>query len=192
MKKSDHAIVYTGRSLPYENASESASRGETGMRPRAIRVDVDIKGDKLDAMSRIDFGKPHTIHHNLKVRSFGKVNRESIPHLIYQFDAVWARDVGAKTFQHSIPPASRLASRGAASGDIWRDAYESLIARGYSREQVSEFVKQRYSGAAKTRRITTTVKQAGFDDNLSSQKSSEPSHDSGDGDADSDDAGDDD
>lgn len=58
------------------------------MREHSIRVDPDEREDKLDSMSRIDFGKPHTIHHNLKVRPFGMVNNRWMIHLINQYQAV--------------------------------------------------------------------------------------------------------
>lgn len=150
VKKSDHAIIYTGRYAPVETSIEAPVRGEEGMRPRAIRVDVDRKEDKLDEMSRIDFGKPHTIHHNLKVRSFGKVNRDSLPHLIYQFEAVWSRNDRRKNEQNrasSNPSISDVGPNRTSNnyGDIWKDAYDSLVTKGWSPEQASEFLRSRDS-----------------------------------------------
>ena len=58
------------------------------MRPQSIRVVPDVRDEKLDPMSRIDFGKPHTIHHNLKVRAFGMVGEKSTNDLLNQFKAV--------------------------------------------------------------------------------------------------------
>ena len=148
VKKSDHAIIYTGRDAPHETTEEAAVRGEEGMRPGAIRVDVDTKGDKLDVMSRIDFGKPHTIHHNLKVRSFGKVNRDSRTHLIYQFDAVWDRGQNSQGIQRKLqagnmPLHKKEPDMLKLDGDIWKDAYNSLIAMGYSHDQANEFLKRK-------------------------------------------------
>lgn len=99
VKKSDHAIIYTGKSLPLIGDNEAPSRGEEGMRRHPIRVDSDIKGEKLHDMSRIDFGKPHTIHHNLKVRSFGKVHRDSFASLKYQFGEVWQSELDIRELQ---------------------------------------------------------------------------------------------
>lgn len=145
--KSDHAVIFTGKSPPPETSAEKPARGEPGMRPRAIRVDVDHKFEQLDPMSRIDFGKPHTIHHNLKVRSFGKVNRESMLHLMYQFDAVWRRsetstlpETTAPELPGPNPPPSQHEN---ASGDIWADAYEALVTKGYSPEDARRFLGHR-------------------------------------------------
>lgn len=62
------------------------------MQPYPIRVDPDWKDDKLDALSRLDFGKPATIHHNVKVKSYGMVNRDYIHHLVTQFKNVMLED----------------------------------------------------------------------------------------------------
>lgn len=87
--KSEHAIIYTGKSPPAPMPSEEPVRGELGMRPDAIRVDPDDREDKLDPRSRIDFGKVHTIQHNIKVKSYGKVNDKSLQALIQQFQNCW-------------------------------------------------------------------------------------------------------
>ncbi|KAF2722887.1 hypothetical protein K431DRAFT_221009, partial [Polychaeton citri CBS 116435] len=76
--KSEHAIIHTGSQAPEPLNAELPHRGEAGMRSRAIRVDPDERDTKLDLLSRLDFGKITTIQHNLKVKSFGKVNRASM------------------------------------------------------------------------------------------------------------------
>ena len=82
VKHSDHAIIYSGRDEP------PTMPGESGMQPFAIRVDPDSKGTKLDPLSRIDFGRPCTIHNYMKVKSFGKVNRNSVHNLLTQYRTV--------------------------------------------------------------------------------------------------------
>ena len=110
VKKSDHAIIYSGRNPPASMSSERPARGELGMRSYAIRVDPDKRDEKLDPMSRIDFGKMHTIHHNLKVRPFGMVNDNSISHLLSQFEAVMkdssSRRQSKRSSRANIPSTS--------------------------------------------------------------------------------------
>lgn len=52
------------------------------MRPQAIRVEMDDLTDKLDSLSRLDYGKVYTIQHNIKVKSFVKVNAKSTNALV--------------------------------------------------------------------------------------------------------------
>lgn len=56
-----------------------------------IRVDPDKRDHKLDSMSRIDYGRFFTIQHNIKVKSLGKVNRDSEENLLGQFMEVFER-----------------------------------------------------------------------------------------------------
>lgn len=87
--KSEHAIIHTGRNAPEPMSSEKPVRGEVGMRPEPIRVEPDDREDKLDPRSRIDFGKVHTIQHNIKVRSYGNVHERSMQALQKQFNLCW-------------------------------------------------------------------------------------------------------
>ena len=89
---------------------ELPSRGEAPMRRDAIRVDPDQKDEKLDPMSRIDFGKPQTIQHNLKVKSFGKVNRASMQSLSSQFGEVWLNGVLRGCPQQAVSSLPSFAS----------------------------------------------------------------------------------
>ena len=84
VRKSEHAIIFTGKETPVPQLAEAPARHERGLLPQAIRVDGDDPTQKLDPMSRIDFGKVYTIEHNVKVRSMGKVNRASEGALLYQ------------------------------------------------------------------------------------------------------------
>lgn len=88
-KKSEHAVVYTGRVAPAPLADEAPSRGEQPMLSRPIRVVPDDKSDALEPHSRLDFGKVHTVHHNIKAKAFGMVHRDSLNPLIMHFRQVW-------------------------------------------------------------------------------------------------------
>lgn len=74
VKKSEHAIVYSGKSAPAPDVSELPVRGESGLRRETIRVVVDAPTEALDPMSRLDFGRAHTIQHNVKAKAFGMVH----------------------------------------------------------------------------------------------------------------------
>jgi hypothetical protein len=89
--KSEHGLIYTGIEVPVPLTCELPSRGEKGLRSRPIRVVTDEPGNKLDPMSRIDFAKVHTIHHNLKVAPYGNVHASSREALSSQFSSVWLR-----------------------------------------------------------------------------------------------------
>ncbi|KAK6401681.1 hypothetical protein LTR95_019160, partial [Oleoguttula sp. CCFEE 5521] len=129
--KSDHAIIYSGRKCPDPDPAERPARGEAGMRPAAIRVDPDDKVTKLDPMSRIDFGKVHTVEHNVKVKPFGNVHEGSRIDLERQFDSVWRKD-----------PIARVPQQPSASGpsDISPEALRrwsvALLEKGYTKEEV--------------------------------------------------------
>ena len=79
--KSDHAIIYTGPIAPTPRRGELPGRGEAPMRSIPIRVDLDNATEKLDPMSRINFGGVHLIQHNVKTKSFGVVNKNSLTRL---------------------------------------------------------------------------------------------------------------
>jgi hypothetical protein len=89
VKKSEHAIIYTGRTQPRVRTDEAPRREETGMQSIPIRVDPDNPTDQLDPMSRIHFGGITTIQHNIRVKPFGIVNSASMDDLQYQFRKVW-------------------------------------------------------------------------------------------------------
>lgn len=110
--KSEHAIIYTGRNPPNPMSSEEPVRGEQGMRPDPIRVDPDDKEDKLDPRSRIDFGKVHTIQHNIKVKSYGKVNEKSMQALQKQFNLCWYATSVPMVSPSSPPAPMPSSSRG--------------------------------------------------------------------------------
>ncbi|KAK4506244.1 hypothetical protein PRZ48_004209 [Zasmidium cellare] len=94
--KDEHAIIYTGREPPSLAPQEMPGRTEMAMRPIAIRVVPDDKAETLDPYSRIDFGKVHTIQHNIKVRPFGKVHASSMIALHAQFQQVWTNSASGQ------------------------------------------------------------------------------------------------
>jgi hypothetical protein len=87
--KSEHAIIYTGRTEPRVRTDEMPGPQEAGMLSTPIRVDPDNMTEQMDPMSRLDFGGVTKIHHNLKVKSFGLVNSASMDSLQRQFREVW-------------------------------------------------------------------------------------------------------
>jgi hypothetical protein len=88
VKKSEHAIIHTGRTTPRARHNELPKAGETGMQPIPIRVNPDNPTDKLDPMSRIHFVGITTVEHNVKVKALGFVNPTSIGALNTQFREV--------------------------------------------------------------------------------------------------------
>lgn len=95
--KSEHAIIYTGKNPPPAHQLERPARGESGMRPEAIRVDPDSATDRLDPMSRIDFGGVHQVQHNIKTKSLGVVSRHSVNALQSQFRSVWQEQLRSRS-----------------------------------------------------------------------------------------------
>jgi hypothetical protein len=64
---------------------------ETGMTKQAISVDPSGPDQKLDQMSRINFGKMYTVEHNVKVMSVGKISEGSRHLLVGYFNIEVAR-----------------------------------------------------------------------------------------------------
>ncbi|KAK4544654.1 hypothetical protein LTR36_003903, partial [Oleoguttula mirabilis] len=121
-KKSDHAIIYTGQPAPSPSPQELPQRGESPMRPKAIRVTPDNETDKLSSEARVNFGKIYTIEQNVRVRPFGKVHRDSIQALVYQFNEVWSSSTSsersATTRPSSTPPAVVKHSPSSAGSEV--------------------------------------------------------------------------
>jgi hypothetical protein len=92
VNKSEHCIIYTTRVAPTPRQNELPTRrGEDSMQQVPIRVDPDSPTAPLDEMSRLNLAGVTTVQHNIKVRSFGKVNDRSVRDLLTQFDLVWGR-----------------------------------------------------------------------------------------------------
>ena len=68
-----HAIIYMAGTQPARKASE------VGMTKNPISVDPSQPREKLDQMSRLNFGKIYTVEHNVKVKSVGTITKESMP-----------------------------------------------------------------------------------------------------------------
>jgi len=58
-----------------------------------IRVRGNTHNDRLDARSRINFGKMYTIEHNCKVYDFGNVHEDYLSLLIRNWHYVLKRDI---------------------------------------------------------------------------------------------------
>ncbi|OQN96401.1 hypothetical protein B0A48_17653 [Cryoendolithus antarcticus] len=129
--KSDHAIVYTGRTCPHPRPEEYPARREAPMRPESICVDPDDKSTKLDSMSRLDFGKVDTIQHYVKAKSFGKVNERSLRPLLHQFDNVWR-----KHSDHIITRESSATSPSAFSSGSMQSWKAALLEKGFTEDEV--------------------------------------------------------
>jgi hypothetical protein len=49
---------------------------------KPIAVDKAAEDQKLDRMSRLNYGKIYTVEHNVKVMSVGRVTGDSLPALV--------------------------------------------------------------------------------------------------------------
>ena len=68
-----HAIIYMEGSSPRPTAAEKGM-----MNKRPIAVHAAANDQKLDTMSRINFGKVHTIEHNVKVMNVGRISHDDL------------------------------------------------------------------------------------------------------------------
>ncbi|KAK5719519.1 hypothetical protein LTR15_008043 [Elasticomyces elasticus] len=89
VKKSEHSIIYSHKPVPQPLPSERPERGEAGMRIHAIQVTPDVATEKLDPLLRLDYGKVYTVHHNVKVESYGVVHPNSMDFLLSQWEEVF-------------------------------------------------------------------------------------------------------
>lgn len=74
-----HAIIYMDDESSYQAADE------TDITKRAIMVIPADDDQKLDPMSRLNFGKVHTVEHNVRVMHVGRVDPKSLPY----FEGYW-------------------------------------------------------------------------------------------------------
>ncbi|KAI7366451.1 hypothetical protein KC354_g4127 [Hortaea werneckii] len=130
VRKSDHAIIFTGRSAPQPRQDELPGRDEQPMRGRPICVVADENNASLDPMSRIDLVKIHTINHNLKVKSFGLVHPNYIEALITQFASVWPvlRQPQQQNTTVRQAAAAGVPNNANANSRYWLDRYGQLCA----------------------------------------------------------------
>ncbi|KAK5123697.1 hypothetical protein LTR85_002333 [Meristemomyces frigidus] len=129
VKKADHAIIYTGRHPPAPHPREQPTiAGEAGMQPFPVRVDPDLRDTKLDEMSRIDLSRPHIIQHYQKVKSFGKVNRDSMVHLVTQYHSVSTDESSLSSLRVPLGARASLSSETtAAPMTLAQQAVEALV-----------------------------------------------------------------
>lgn len=153
--KSDHAIIHTGRTTPSPAEAERPGRGEPSMQPYAIRVDPDVSCARLDVMSRINFAETHTIQHYAKVKPFGKVNRDSVVHLLTQYrllnfnsgPTASLQPAGSQSSLQSLSrlhvqfPSSSLSSPVALSQTVTQRAIHDLMTMGWSLEDAVGVVR---------------------------------------------------
>ena len=76
-----HAVAYM-KGNQTEPLSEELRRG---IHLEPICIIPSSPDQKLDQMSRINFGKPYTIEHNVKVMNVGRVDPDSMPRLLAYF-----------------------------------------------------------------------------------------------------------
>ena len=112
--KSEHSIIYSGKTPPQPFDDEAPRRGEQGMRPDAIRVNPDDRADQLHPRSRIDYGKVYTIEHNIKVKPYGQVHPGSEAALRHQFLNVWLGENAASAVARSSTDSSNANNSAAA------------------------------------------------------------------------------
>lgn len=134
IKASDHAIIYSGRVAAEPLPEEGL------MQPFAIRVDADRNDEKLDPLSRVDFGRPQTIQHYAKVKSFGMVNSDSVANLVSQW-----RNVNLEDTRHASP--EKVAERrpggttSSSSSSQYHRAYNDLVKMGWIHDDVIKFLE---------------------------------------------------
>ncbi|KAF7185734.1 hypothetical protein HII31_12965, partial [Pseudocercospora fuligena] len=69
--KANHGIIYHGSRVPVPRSDEHPVRGEDGMVAVAIRVNMANPSEKLDPMSRLDYGSETSIHVGTAVHNLG-------------------------------------------------------------------------------------------------------------------------
>ena len=146
VNKSEHAIIYTGKTAPSAQPSERPKPGVAGLLKTSIRVDPDDIGEKLDPMSRIDFGRVFNIEHNVKVRSLGKVHAASKANLITQFRTIWAANIEEKGSHPQVPsnPSPKTDSTQAADRDLLADlaeAHDILKNTGWTENRIKRILR---------------------------------------------------
>jgi hypothetical protein len=111
VKKSEHALIYTGCTAPHARSNELPKAGEAGMQPIPIRVDPLSSISTLDPMSRIDLGKITIVQHDVKVKPLGLVNPDSMDALLDQHREVWNTPEGRPVEKRGDPPHHRFDPR---------------------------------------------------------------------------------
>lgn len=71
-----HAIVYPRGTPPIQGANEPR------MVKEPLEVAIELLDETLNPMSRLDFGKVHTVEHNVKVLPIGRITSRSMTRFI--------------------------------------------------------------------------------------------------------------
>ncbi|KAK4950628.1 hypothetical protein LTR10_010621 [Elasticomyces elasticus] len=128
VKKSEHSIIYSHKPVSQPMPSERPDRGEAGMRTHAIQVTPDIATEKLDPFSRLDYGKIYTVHHNLKVESYGVVHPNSMDFLLSQWEEVFLDSMRAAHPSPNVSSSNAPASH-SRSTDATRTSQQPRVDR---------------------------------------------------------------
>ncbi|OQN98506.1 hypothetical protein B0A48_15767 [Cryoendolithus antarcticus] len=84
---SEHGIIYSGE-RPIDEA-----RHLPGLLPQAVRVQLDNPSARLDTQTLVDYSAVHTIDHDLKVKSLGRIDDDSTEALLKQWKNVFVAKV---------------------------------------------------------------------------------------------------
>jgi hypothetical protein len=79
LNPSDHAAV-----IPQGGTFTQHWKGEY-LTKLPLEVKVENPGVSIDAMSRVNFAKPYTVEHNIKIQNIGRVVGESVQRLTEYF-----------------------------------------------------------------------------------------------------------
>lgn len=140
VNKSEHAIIYTGRTPPEPQHNERPTRqdGGRGMRSSPIRIDTDSREDKLDPMSRLNFGAIYTIQHNIKVKPYGMVHQNSRSDLLRQFVSVWQPQQPMSTSPQPGASQTNAKRQGTLDPRLEAAAIQRLIDSGMTEDEARE------------------------------------------------------
>jgi hypothetical protein len=99
-----HTIIYTGESDPRKLDTEL----EFTKLP--IKIEPFSPRERLHPRSRLNFGKPTTVQHNLRVKQIGDINPQHLETLFQYFALEHERMLTSAGYQ--IPPSSQRESLG--------------------------------------------------------------------------------
>ena len=100
LRKSQHAIIYTGTTVPPLLRGEEFSHlpdGSIDTLRRSVRVEGTHPANRLDPKSRLNFGKVYQIDHACEIYVFGTVASDSGYNLVYQYRDVQNSEQNAQT-----------------------------------------------------------------------------------------------
>ncbi|GAB7325646.1 hypothetical protein MBLNU13_g09625t1 [Cladosporium sp. NU13] len=122
VKKSDHAVIYAGEQRPFATSAEMPKRGEAGMQPVSIKVELEDTRDRLDPRARVDFGRRICVQHNIRAKPFGVIDPASMKALQYQFMVVSGQITGFS---------------GAGESDIYHGSKHVIVDQDHEAEEDS-------------------------------------------------------